>query len=319
MPVARQSVVLASALLLSIAAAARAEPFPQKPIEMTVLFGGSAQAVGQVLADQMSKALGSPVVAVSRTGAGGAIGYSYVKSQPADGYSIVWNSNSISTAHYQGNLAFDYQAFTPIARIGMEVPVLAVRKASGWKTLEDMAGAMKKSGSKLKIAAGGNGSFTYILAVALTRRLGLDAIYVPGGTGGEIAELLGGRVDAALRFPSEVKAQVEAGELVVLCTASKETVPLGLSAPTCDAAGATGLDMTMWRGLAAPAGTPPEVVKKLQDAAKTAVDTDAFKQAAGNLGFTVAYLPANKFGEVIARDDGEIAALMKDLRAKPKP
>jgi tripartite-type tricarboxylate transporter receptor subunit TctC len=300
-----------AAIVLS-SATAKAE-FPEKPVEMTILFGGSAQSVGQVLADQMSKALNSPVIAVDRPGAGGAVGYSHVKAQPADGYSIVWNSSSISTVFHNGNVEFDYKAFEPIARIGMEVPVLAVRKESGWDTLKDMIDSSKASGEKMKIAVGGNGSFTHILAASVVDRTGMEAVYIPGGTGREIVELLAGRVDAALRFPSEVKSHVEAGTLSVLCVTTKEKFDVGVTAPTCDEAGATGLDFTIWRGLAAPAGTPPEVVEKLQQAAKTAVESEAFKTAAGNLGFTVAFLPAKEFGEVIARDDVEIGKLMKGL------
>lgn len=307
--------VFASVLLVAASGAARAE-FPEKPVEMTVLFGGSAQAVGQVLADEMSKALGKPVVAVSRPGGGGAVGYSYVHGQPADGYNIVWNSNSISTTHFRGNVPFDYKAFAPIARIGVEVPVVAVRTESGWKTLKDMAEAGKTH--KLKIAVGGNGSFTHIVSAALMNRLGLQAIYVPGGQGREVAELLAGRVDAVLRFPSEVKAHVDGGKLVVLCMATDEKFDVGLKAPTCDEAGAKDLDMAMWRGLAAPAGTPPAVIAKLQAAAKTAVESAEFKKAAGNLGFTTAFLPAQEFGKVIAADDTEIGKLMTELGAAKK-
>ena len=309
---------LAAIAVMLTSAMASAQQFPEKPVEMTVLFGGSAQAVGQVLADQMSKALGKPVVAVSRPGGGGAIGYTYVQSQPADGYNIVWNSNSISTVHYQGNVPFDYKAFTPIARIGMEVPVLAVRKDSGWSSLKDMIDATKKGNTKLRVAVGGNGSFTHIVSAALMKQLGTDAIYVPGGTGREVAELLGGRVDAVLRFPSEVKSHVDAGTLVVLCTATREKYDVGLKAPTCDEAGAKGFEMSMWRGLAAPAGTPPAVVAKLQAAAKTAVESPEFKKAAENLGFTSAFLPAKEFGEVIRTDDAQIGTLMKEIGAQKK-
>lgn len=310
--------LLAAAAVFAGGPAAYAQKFPEKPVEMTVLFGGSAQTVGQVLADQMSKALGSPVVAVSRPGGGGAVGYTYVKSQAADGYNIVWNSNSISTVHYQGNVPFDYKAFTPIARIGMEVPVLAVRKESGWNSLKDMVESSKKSNAKLKIAVGGNGSFTHIVSAALMKKLGMDAIYVPGGTGREVAELLAGRVDAVLRFPSEVKSHVEAGTLVVLCTATREKFDVGLKTQTCDEAGAKGFDMAMWRGLAAPAGTPADVVARLQDAAKSAVNSPEFKKAAENLGFTTAFLPAQDFGKVIATDDSEIGKLMKEIGVEKK-
>ncbi|MGE0063722.1 MAG: tripartite tricarboxylate transporter substrate binding protein [Xanthobacteraceae bacterium] len=300
----------ASLLLVAAAGAARAE-FPEKPVEMTVLFGGSAQTVGQVLADQMSKKLGSPVVAVGRKGGGGAIGYTYVHGTAADGYNIVWNSNSISSTYHAGKLPFDFKAFTPIAQVGKELPVLAVRSESGWKTLKEMAEAGKKQ--KLKIAVGGLGSFTHIVSAALFNRLGVEVNYIPGGQGREVAELLAGRVDGVLRFPSEVQSHVKAGTLKVLCVAAKDVSVDGLDAPTCDKAGASGLDLSMWRGLAAPAGTPPAVIAKLQKAAQDAVSSPEFQSAAKNVGFVPAFLPADQFGKVIASDDKEIGDLMKQI------
>jgi tripartite-type tricarboxylate transporter receptor subunit TctC len=307
---------LFASVLAFAAMPAQAAGFPDKPVEMTVLFGGSAQTVGQVLADQMTKKLGSPVVAVARKGGGGAIGYTYVHSTAADGYNIVWNSNSISTTHYSGHVPFDYKAFTPIARIGMEVPVLAVNTKSGWKTLKDMAAAGKKE--KLKIAVGGLGSFTHLVAAALFHRLGVEVNYIPGGQGREVAELLAGRVDGVLRFPSEVESNVKAGSLRVLCVTTKDVKVEGLDAPTCDQAGATGLDLSMWRGLAAPAGTPPDVIAKLQKAAQEAVASPEFQTAVKHVGFMPSYLPAVKFGQEIATDDKEIGGLMKQIGLEQK-
>jgi len=304
--------ILAVAAVALAATPVRAE-FPEKPVEMTVLFGGSAQTVGQLLADQMSKQLGKPVVAVSRPGGGGAVGYAYVQKTSADGYNIVWNSNSISTTAHRGNIPFNYTAFTPIARIGLELPVLVVRSESGWKNLNDMANAAKKSGKKLKLAVGGLGSFTHLTSAALADRLGIQVLYIPGGQGREIAELLAGRVDGALRWPSEVKSHVEAGTLKVLCATSKDVKVEGLDVPSCDAAGAKGLDLVMWRGLAAPAGTPPDVVAKLQKAAQDAVNSPEFKKAAANVGFIVDFAPAPEFGKQIARDDKEIGDLVTKL------
>ncbi|HZD89048.1 MAG TPA: tripartite tricarboxylate transporter substrate binding protein [Pseudolabrys sp.] len=305
--------LLASALALAVGPAQAQSKFPDKPVEMTVLFGGSAQTVGQVLADQMSKKLGKPVVAVGRKGGGGAIGYTYVHGTKPDGYNIVWNSNSISTTHYRGNIKFNYKAFAPIAQIGVEVPVFAVRTASGWKNLKDMVADAKKSGKKLKIAVGGLGSFTHLVAADLFNRLGLKVIYIPGGEGHEVAELLAGRVDGVLRFPSEVESNVKAGTIRVLCVASKDVKVDGLNAPSCDAAGAKGMDLSMWRGLAAPAGTPKAVIAKLQQAAKEAVESPVFKKAVSNVGFIPHYMPAKQFGQEIATDDKQIGKLMKQI------
>ena len=107
------------------------------------------------------------LLAVSRTGGGGAVGYSHVQATPADGYNIVWNSNSISTAHHKGNMPFGYEAFTPIARISTEVPAIAVRTGTGWTSLKEMAEAVKASDDRLKVGISGKGSFTHLTSAAL--------------------------------------------------------------------------------------------------------------------------------------------------------
>ncbi len=310
--------ILASVGALIFAAGALATPsraeYPTKPVEMTILFGGTANTIGQLLAQLMTKDLAQPVVPVSRPGGGGAVGYSHVQATPADGYNIVWNSNSISTSHYQGNIPFDYTAFTPIARVSTEVPALAVRSDSGWKSLQDMVEAVKKSGEKLKVGASGKGSFTHLTSVALFTALGIGdkIIYVPYDEGRAPAELLGGRVDAALQWPGQFVSHVKAGTLRVLCVTGDKRVPILPDVPTAKEQGAD-INITMWRGLAAPKGTPPEVINKLEDAAKKATESKEFQDAAAKIGFTPAYLDKEDFGKLIESDDKTIGKLMSDL------
>src|SRR3954463_14772774 len=114
--------------------------FPQRgPIEITVLFpaGTSADVTARMLADGIAKQLGQRVLVVNRPGAGGAIGYKHVASQKPDGYSLVWNSNSISTTYHSGQLPFDYQAFDAVARVLSESVVVAVRTDSPYRNLRE--------------------------------------------------------------------------------------------------------------------------------------------------------------------------------------
>ncbi|MEM7636273.1 MAG: tripartite tricarboxylate transporter substrate binding protein [Pseudomonadota bacterium] len=304
-------------LLAGLNVQARAE-FPEKPVEMTVLFGGTAQTIGQLLADLMSKNMANPVVAVSRTGGGGAVGYSHVQSTPADGYNMVWNSNSVSTSHYRGNMKFNYEAFTPIARVSVETPALAVSADSGWKSLEDMAKAVKAGDSKLKVGISGNGSFTHLTSAALFDKMGIadKVVYVPYGKGKAPVELLAKRVDAAVQWPGQFIPHQQAGKLSILCVTGKDRIPQLKDTPSCAEAGATDLNITMWRGLAAPAGTPADVVAKLQDAAKAAIASDEFQSAADKIGFEASFLPADEFGSLIASDDAAISELMGKLGLK---
>ena len=317
--VTQRSALAAATMLLASAgftSDSRAD-YPEKPVEMTILFGGTANSIGQLLADLMSKNLGQPVVAVSRTGGGGAVGYSHVQSTPADGYNIVWNSNSVSTAHYQGNMTFNYEDFTPIARISTEVPALGVRADSGWNSLKEMAEAVKASGDKLKVGISGKGSFTHLTSAALFDALGIGdrVIYVPYGEGRAPAELLGGRVDAAIQWPGQFVSHVQAGTLKVLAVTSDIRVPLLPDVPTAQEQGAD-INISMWRGLAAPKDTPADVVAKLEAAAKQAAESEEFKQASEKLGFNPAFLPHDEFGKLVAQDDQQISKLMGDLGLK---
>ena len=129
------------ALALCSLAAFAQEEFPKRGnVELTVLFpaGTSADITARVLAEGMAKQLGVNVLVVNRPGGGGAIGYKYVAGQKPDGYSIVWNSNSISTVFHSGQLAFDYRAFDPVARVLVESPLLAVRGDAKWRALGEL-------------------------------------------------------------------------------------------------------------------------------------------------------------------------------------
>lgn len=318
MPVSLKAALIGALAATAFGTSATAQDFPKKPVEMTILFGSTAQTIGQLLADLMSKNLPEPVVPVMRSGGGGSVGYQYVHSMPADGYNIVWNSNSISTSFHGGNIDFDYTAFTPIAKISTEVPAIAVRADSGWETIADMAAALHASGEKLKIGASGDGSFTHLTTEALLAAVGLadQAINVPYDQGRAPVELLAGRLDAAVQWPGQFISHHEAGTLRILCLTSAERVASMPDIPTCAESGAEGIDIVMWRGLVAPAGTPDDVIMVLQDAAEKAVASEEFREAGKTLGFEPDFEDHAAFGELIARDDATIAALMDGLGLK---
>ncbi|HWM42250.1 MAG TPA: tripartite tricarboxylate transporter substrate binding protein, partial [Burkholderiales bacterium] len=178
-------------------AIAQEAPFPQRgPLEITVLFpaGSSADVTARMLAAGMEKSLGQRVLVVNRPGAGGAIGYKHVASQKPDGYSLVWNSNSISTTFHSGQLGFDYRAFDPVARVLVESPVLAVRGDSRWKTLGDFLKDAKARPGKRTVANSGVGSHTHITSVALFKAAGVEVLDVPYGAAQIVPNVLGGHV-----------------------------------------------------------------------------------------------------------------------------
>lgn len=314
------SLAAAAGTALTVWAVPAKAEFPEKPVEMTILFGSTAKTIAQVLSSEMSKHLGKPVVPVDRTGGGGSVGYSHVKGSAADGYSIVWNSNSISTAHYQGNMTLGYKDFAPIALISVESPAVAVRANSGWKTLQDIAKAAKAGSGKLKVGHSGNGSFTHVVAAAIFNQLGVGdrIIYVPYDAGKAPTELLGGRIDVAVQWPGQFISHMQAGTVNLVAVTGSERVNQVKTVPTAKEQG-VDVELTMWRGLAAPAGTPVPVLKKLEAAAKMVADSPQFKATLEKLGAEVNFKPADEFAKLIVKDDVRLGKIMGELGLRKEP
>jgi tripartite-type tricarboxylate transporter receptor subunit TctC len=164
----------------------------------------------------------------------------------------------------------------------------------------------------MRVGISGRGSFVHLVSVALFDKLGIEVTYVPYGQGTAPAELLGGRVDAALQWPSQFKAQADANELRVIAVTSPERIPVMPDVPTAKEQG-YDVELVMWRGLAVPKGTPKDVIVKLEDAVRTVVTGPRFKELSASLGFEPGFLPAADFGALVADDDIAIAGLMKQL------
>lgn len=308
------------AVALCAAAPASAQQFPQgKPVEMTVMFGAgsAADVTARYLADGMARALNVPVPVVNRTGGGGAIGYNHVSQQKPDGHSIIWNSNSISTNYHSGILQFDYRAFDPVARVSVETPVLAVRADAPWKTLKEFVEYAKSNPGKVRIGNSGAGSHTHFAASALFLTGGAKVIDVPFGEGQAVVNLLGSRIEGIVQLPAAVVAHVKSGGLRVLAVLGSKRDPIFPDVPTANESGyAVALDM--WRGIAVPKGVPKPIIVRLQNAIKTTVESEAFKEAGKSIGFAPAYLPADDFGRLIASDDAKLASVMVELGLKKK-
>ncbi|MFT7494342.1 MAG: tripartite-type tricarboxylate transporter receptor subunit TctC [Alteromonas macleodii] len=302
-----------TAAVMAFAVPAQAE-YPDRPVEMTVLFGGTANTIAQLLSELMSEELGQPVVPVERKGGGGAIGYSYLKSAPANGYNIVWNSNSINTSYHTGRIPFDHTAFTPIARVSIEIPALAVNSSTGWTSLADMVVAAKESGDKLRVGISGKGSFTHLTSAALFDAMGIgdQIIYISYGDGRAPVELLAERIDVAIQWPGQFLSYAETGELTVLAVTGDQRASV---LPDVQTAKEQGMDVniSMWRGLAAPLGTPDDVIAALEGAARIAVESERFIEASQNIGFAPAFLDSEAFGGLIASDDAFYNQLLIEL------
>jgi putative tricarboxylic transport membrane protein len=307
--------------LLAFNAQGQEPPFPQRaPIEITVLFpaGTSADVTARMLAEGMAKQLGQRVLVVNRPGAGGAIGYKYVRAQKPDGYSLVWNSNSISTTYHSGQLEFDYQAFDAVARVLVESVVVAVRTDARWKTLGDLIADARAKPKAISVGHSGIGSHTHISLAALFNASGVDVNEVPFGAAQVVPSLLGGHVDAVVQLPAALSAPVKQGQVRLIAALIPNRDPALPEVPT---AREQGIDVSLeaWRGIAVPRGTPRAAISALEGAIRRTVESGEFRKGSDNLGVRPAFLPADEFSVLVAKEDASLSRLMQLIGLKKTP
>ena len=311
---------LAALIAATAIASAQQNPYAHKPtIEVTVLFpaGSSADITARLLAEGISKELGTNVIVVNRPGAGGAIGYRHVAGQKPDGTSLVWNSNSISTTFHSGTLAFDYKAFVPVAQVLVESPVVAVKSDAKWKTLKDLIADGKAKPKAITVGNSGVGSHTHISSVALFKPAGVEAVDVPFAAAQVVPSLLGGQVDAVVQLPAALAQYAKSGQVRFLAALVANRDPAFPDVPT---ARELGYDVTLeaWRGIAVPNGTPVATVAALELAIRNTVASKGFVEACERLGARPAFLPSGQFGELIAKEDAFLAKLMASIGLRKK-
>jgi len=310
-------VVAALTLVVVSVMAAPAADFPDKPLELTVLFGAGSAAdlLARKLAESAGKDLGQPVAVVNRTGAGGALGYTHVKSQSPDGYALVWNSNSISTAYHAGNMKIDYTAFAGVAALTSEPVSLAVKADAPWKDIREFLAHAKANPGQVRIGNSGRGSFTHLMAVALENRAGLKVVHVPFGRELAVTTVLGDKIEASVQLPAEIMTQVTGRQVRVLAITGDTRLASLPDVPTLKESG-IDLTMALWRGVAVPKGTPEAVIARLQRAFTQAAQSAEFREFATRMGAVVEIRDARDFDAFMAKDDREIASLMEQIGLK---
>jgi len=306
-----------AAALLAAAPAAWGQTFPARPIELTVLFGAGSGAdlLARKLAEIAARDLGQPVAVVNRTGAGGAVGYAYVRGQSADGYALVWNSNSVNTAYHAGNMKLDYTAFAGVAQLTTEPVSLAVKADAPWKDIRELIAHAKASPGGVRLGNSGRGSFTHLVAVALDNRTGAKFTHVPFGRELAITTVLGDKIEASVQLPAEIMAQVTGRQVRILAVTGEKRLAILPDVPTFKESG-IDLTLSLWRGVAAPRGTPEAVITRLERAFTGAAQGAEFREFAARMGADVEVRGARDFDALIAREDRELGALMEQIGLK---
>ncbi|WP_454619937.1 tripartite tricarboxylate transporter substrate binding protein BugD [Bradyrhizobium cenepequi] len=274
---------LAAIAALWLATTARAQDFPKHPITMIVPFaaGGTSDVIARVVAEQMSAALGQPIVIENVAGAGGSTALARAARAEPDGYTIAIGNAGTSAATYTiyPKLPFTADSFAPIAVVAKTFGIIALRKDFPAKDLQEFIAYAKKNPGKINLGHAGVGSSNYLICKSFVNAAGIDVTLVGyRGAAPALTDAIGGQIDgvcdAAASVSQAINEKLVKG-LVVGSTVRLATLP---DLPTSAEAGLPEFEAQGWNGLFAPKGTPPEIIAKLNAAARTAVESEAVKK-----------------------------------------
>jgi tripartite-type tricarboxylate transporter receptor subunit TctC len=282
--------------------------YPTRPIKLMVPYpaGGGADLLARAVSQKLGDALGQPIVVENRPGANGIIGTDAVAKAPADGYTLLLGNigpNAINQALYP-KLPYDcVKDFAPIGQMATTAHILAVHPSLPATNVQELIALAKASPGKLSYASTGIGGSPHLAAELFDMLTGTRMNHVPyKGASPANADLIGGQVQLSFNTLPPLLAQVKAGRVRALAVTSARRAGTMPGLPTIAESGVPGYDVSTWYGLLAPAGTPREVVLRLNAELNKLLQAPEMKAQMGGKGFDVETGTPEQFGNLIAAE-----------------
>ena len=317
-PTRRQTLAALAATGLMPGLAWAQSGYPNRPVELIVPAGagGGTDVLARAFAEAAKKHLSQPFTVNNRPGASGMIGHGEMINAKPDGYKLAVVFAEIVIVPHLGLTKLSYEDFTPIAQLNADPAAITVRSDSPWKTLEEFLAASRAKPGELKMGNSGPGSIWHLAHAALEDKVGVKYNPIPfSGAAPAVLSLMGGHVDAVAVSPGEVAAHVQAGKLRTLAVMADKRLKGFDSVPTLKERG-IDLSIGTWRGLAAPKGTPADVLAVLSDVARKSADEPVLKEALDRLSMGWAYADAETFRANMKRDNEVFKVLVPKLGIK---
>jgi tripartite-type tricarboxylate transporter receptor subunit TctC len=320
----------AAAALTVLAAPSWAQgAWPNKPVRIIVPFaaGGTTDILARAMAPELSKAFGQPFIIDNRGGAGGNVGTDMVAKAPADGYTLLMGTvgtHGINRALYP-KLPFDpIKDFAPVTMVAAVPNVMEMNadkaKALNIHNVQDFIRYAKANPGKLNMASSGSGTSIHLAGELFKSMTGSFMTHIPyRGSAPALLDMVGGSADVMFdNLPSSMQ-QIKAGKLVALAVTSAQRSPALPDVPTVEEAGGPalkGFEASSWFGLLAPAGTPPEIVNRIQQEVAKSLGTPAMKEKLLAQGAIPSGNSPADFAKHIEREHTKWAKVVKDSGAK---
>ncbi|CAB3629510.1 tripartite tricarboxylate transporter substrate binding protein [Achromobacter pestifer] len=318
-PLARAALALS---LLGSASAALADSYPDRPVKWVVPFppGGAMDSIARTLGESMGKQLNTSFIVENRAGAGGNIGAATVARAKPDGYTIliVANGMAVNPALY-ADLNYDpIKDFAPISLLAVVPNVLVTNPArTGATNVQDVITKARAQPNHYTYASAGVGTSIHLAGELFVSMTGVDMLHVPyKGSGPAVADLLGGQVDYMFDSITSAKPHIATGKLRALAvTTTKRSAALP-DVPTMQEAGVPGYELMPWFAAFAPAGTPPEVVAKLNEAMRNALAEPKVKATLESIGAESIGSSPDALRDHLAKETEQWKTLVKERNIK---
>jgi tripartite-type tricarboxylate transporter receptor subunit TctC len=314
MTVIRRTFVLALGILL--AATAAAQGYPSKPVKVVVPFtaGSATDILARTFGQKLSELWGQPVIIENHPGAGGTIGAGLVAKSPPDGYTLLVHSaaQAYNASIYPG-LPYDTaKDFVEIVPLAGQPNVLVVAPATGYKTVGDLIAAAKRKPGELNFASAGTGSGTHINAEKFRLAAGIDVVHIPyKGTPEAITDTTSGRVTYFFSPISAALPNVREGRLVALGVSTAKRSSTLPNVPTIAEGGLAGFDYNLWVGMFAPAGTPTDIVDRINRDVARAAQSPEVKERLAALGAEAMPMSPAEFHKFVRDEIDDSAKVIK--------
>ena len=308
------------ASLAFAATTALAQPYPTKPIKLIVPFppGGAVDVYARTVQPALAENLGQTIVIENKTGASGMIGADSVAKAAPDGYTVLVGNVATLAMNVGIYRKMTYSPVTDLAPVMQTVMVnyvLVVHPSVPAKNVAELVAYAKANPGKLSYGSSGSGSAQHMAAELFKAQTGADITHVPyKGTGALVGDLIAGHVSMAIADQASMMPQVKAGRLRALAVGGLKRSPDYPDIPTvAEAANLPGYEAVAWQGMAGPAGLPPVIVKRLNEAFMKAQESPGMKERLAAAGLTAVGGTPEEFGRYISSEIAKWSKVAKDI------
>ncbi|MEI6720941.1 MAG: tripartite tricarboxylate transporter substrate binding protein [Betaproteobacteria bacterium] len=309
--------LFAACVLAACAFTVSAQPYPSKPLRFVVPFppGGSTDLLARRLCERLQASMGQPCVVENKPGAGGAVGSEFVAKAAPDGYTLllgVTGSHGISVSLNPKLPYHPIKDFAPISMLVSTSLVLVVGPQFPANSLAEYVTYAKGRPEQVTHSSPGNGTSMHLTGEMFNLVSGTKLVHVPyKGSAGAVNDLMGGQVQSMFGDFLVVYPQVKGGKIKALAITSSKRHPMLPDVPTIAESGYPGFEALSWQGLFVPAGTPADIVAKLNAETLKALTAEDFRDAFAKQGFTVAGSSPVEFRAFIEAEIPKWARIIK--------